>query len=96
MPEFNYYNPEVHDAMTCYCKHVVHAMINTNVEMMRISYNPRILNQQGVVTYMLPVEAFATVIKIFKWQKVCLIVPSKALGSLIFLRLKGQIGAMCS
>ena len=29
--------------------------------------------QQGVVTYMLPVEAFATGIKIFDWQKVCLI-----------------------
>ena len=28
---------------------------------------------QGVVTYMLPVEAFATGIKIFDRQKVCLI-----------------------
>ena len=50
-----------------------------------ISYNPRILNQQGVVTCMSPVEAFATVIKIFERQKVCLIIPSKALGSLIFM-----------
>ena len=30
---------------------------------------------QGVVTCMSPVEAFATVIKIFDRQKVCLIVP---------------------
>ena len=28
---------------------------------------------QGVVTYMSPVEAFATAIKFFDWQKVCLI-----------------------
>ena len=28
---------------------------------------------QGVVTYMSPVEAFATGIKTFDWQKVCLI-----------------------
>ena len=28
---------------------------------------------QGVVTYMLPVEAFVTAIKFFDWQKVCLI-----------------------
>ena len=28
---------------------------------------------QGVVTYMSPVEAFATVINFFDWQKVCLI-----------------------
>ena len=27
---------------------------------------------QGVVTYMSPVEAFATMIKFFDWQKVCL------------------------
>ena len=36
---------------------------------------------------MLPVEAFATGIKIFDWQKSvldCLIVPSKALDHLIF------------
>ena len=31
------------------------------------------LNKQGVVTYMLSVEAFATGIKIFDRQKVCLI-----------------------
>ena len=30
---------------------------------------------QGVVTYMSPVEVFATVIKMFDWQKVCLISP---------------------
>ena len=30
---------------------------------------------QGVVTYMLPVEAFATELKFFDWQKVGLIVP---------------------
>ena len=30
---------------------------------------------QGVVTYMSPVEAFATAIKFFDRQKVCLIVP---------------------
>ena len=30
-------------------------------------------NLQGVVTYMSPVEAFATAIKVFDRQKVCLI-----------------------
>ena len=42
---------------------------------------------QGVVTYMLPVEAFATAINLFDWQKVCLIassLPSEALDHLIF------------
>ena len=37
---------------------------------------------QGVVTYMSPVEVFATGIKIFDRQKVCLIAPS--LDLLIF------------
>ena len=74
MPEFNYYNPEVHDAMSCYCKHVVHAMINTNVKWWEyLITNPRILNQQGILdTCMLPVEAFVTMIKIFKRQNVSL------------------------
>ena len=42
---------------------------------------------QGVVTYMSPVEAFATAIKMFDRQKVCLITslfPSEALDRLIF------------
>ena len=39
---------------------------------------------QGVVTYMSPVEVFATRIKIFDRQKVCLIAPSKTLDLLIF------------
>ena len=43
--------------------------------------------KQGVVTYMLPVEAFVTGIKIYDRQRNvldCLIVPSKALDHLIF------------
>ena len=43
--------------------------------------------QQGVVTYMPPVEAFATGIKVFDRQKVCLITrsfPFKAIAHLIF------------
>ena len=39
---------------------------------------------QGVVTYMSPVEAFATAIKFFDRQKVCLIAPPEALDRLIF------------
>ena len=31
--------------------------------------------EQGVVTYTSPIEVFVTGIKIFDWQKVCLIVP---------------------
>ena len=47
---------------------------------------------QGVITYMSPVEAFVSGIKIFDQQKVCLIAgPSGALDHLIFLRVKGQI-----
>ena len=41
---------------------------------------------QGVVTYMLPVEAFVTGIKVFYWQKSvfdCLIVSFEALDHLI-------------
>ena len=37
---------------------------------------------QRVVTYMSPVEAFVTRIKIFDWQKVCLIVSFQALDCL--------------
>ena len=50
---------------------------------------------QGVVTYMLPVEAFMTVIKFFDQQKVCLIAcssPSEALDCLIS---KGQRSNCC-
>ena len=44
------------------------------------------LTSQGVVTYMSPVEAFVTRIKILIRKSVldCLIVPSKALDRLIF------------
>ena len=48
------------------------------------------LEKQGVVTYMLPVEAFATAIMFFDQQKLCLIArsfPSEALDCLIS---KGQ------
>ena len=37
------------------------------------SYEERSELHQGVVTYMSPVEAFMTRIKIFDWQKLCLI-----------------------
>ena len=53
------------------------------------------LNPLTVVTYMSPVEAFATAIKMFDRQNVCLIswsFPFEALDSLIF-RVKGQIAA---
>ena len=45
---------------------------------------------QGVVTYMSPVEAFATGIKIFDRQKVCLIALSVLLRPLITWFITGQ------
>ena len=54
------------------------------------------LDPLTVVTYMSPVEVFATAIKMFDQQNVCLITwsfPSEALDSLIF-RVKGQIAAI--
>ena len=43
------------------------------------------------ITCMSPVEAFVNEIKIFDWQKVCLIAPSKALDCLIFYGSKVQL-----
>ena len=57
------------------------------------------MEKQGVVTYMLPVEAFVTGIKIYDWQRNVLdhlIVPSKALDHLIFLWANVQIAAVHS
>ena len=49
------------------------------------------LKIQGVVTYMSPVEAFATRIKIFDQWKVYLIGPSEALDCFIFYRSKVKL-----
>ena len=46
----------------------------------------KLIQLQGVVTYMSPVEVFVTGIKIFDWQKV-LVVPSKAFECYV----RGQI-----
>ena len=52
---------------------------------------------QGVVTYMLPAEAFVTGIKTYDWQKVCwLIILFWSFWSLHFQWVKGQILAVRS
>ena len=64
-----------------------------------LTYNLHIRKSvQGVVTCMPPVEAFATTIKFFDRQKVCLIAWYSLLRLLItwFSRVKGQIAAACS
>ena len=55
----------------------LHQCMSTGTVVTDLPYNIKI-------TCMLPVETFAIEIKIFDWQRVCLIIPSKALDCLIF------------
>ena len=67
-----------------------HAVGGSQVLLKRSSYGrvdarcTKFATSQGLVTYMLPVEVFATRIKIFDQQKVCLIIPFWSSWSLDF------------
>ena len=47
-------------------------LLNRVVHYSQLEVQKLPLYKQGIVTYMSLVEAFATEIKIFDWQKVCL------------------------
>ena len=62
----------------------LHQCMSTGTVVTDLPYNIKI-------TCMSSVETFAIEIKIFDWQKVCLIIPSKALDCLIFYGSKVQL-----